>query len=83
MAAFYRRAAIVGGMDGQSFDLGDNVTIVGGTFDGFSGPIITADEATEMPHSVPTAAPDGLWIAINIFGRTVPVQIPPAELRLA
>jgi transcription antitermination factor NusG len=69
-------------MDNPTFNVGDNVKIVGGTFDGFGGPIITPEEATAMPHSVATTELEegALWIAVSIFGRNDPIQQSPERL---
>jgi transcription antitermination factor NusG len=69
-------------MDEPTFNVGDTVKIVGGNFDGFGGTIITAEDAAAMPHSAGSTEA-GPWVAIDLFGRTVPVQQSPERLRHA
>jgi transcription antitermination factor NusG len=73
------------GMDGPTFNVGDKVTIVGGNFDGLGGKIVTAEEAAAMPHRAASVHGEqgDHWVAIDLFGRRIPVQQLPEWLRPA
>lgn len=72
-------------MADQTFNTGDAVEIVDGDFDGFTGTIISPDDAASADHSCSSleAEQSGLWVAINIFGRSVALKQLPERLRHA
>lgn len=61
------------------FQPGQRLEIVEGAFAGLHGVVITPEEVVRLSPgmSVPPPATDEVWMAIRIFGRDVPVALPP------
>ncbi len=65
---------------------GDAVTVMGGTFAGWAGKVVSPDEAVALRDrfggqpSIYKAPPGQVWVVLSIFGRTVPVLLAPSQI---
>jgi transcription antitermination factor NusG len=65
---------------------GEVVTVVDGTFKGMPGKVVSPDEAVALRDqfggepSIFKAPPGKVWVALTLFGRTVPVLLAPSQI---
>ena len=65
---------------------GAAVLVVDGTFKGMPGKVVSPDEAVALRDqfggqaSIFKAPPGRVWVALTLFGRTVPVLLAPFQI---
>jgi transcription antitermination factor NusG len=66
------------GMDPGEFYPGDEVRVIRGTFEGFTGTVCHSDSDT-----YPRQTGDLVSVMLTIFGQLTPVDVPVEDLELA